>query len=261
MENKVRIEEAMLSEAEILSKLSKEAYHTDIDVGAPGEPGGPPGYDSPDFQIWAMNYLTYYKILYNDEIVGGIILNSKNVNHHILEGIFVDPRYHNIGIATKAMNLVFNKYPKVVWTLGTPKWNVRTRHFYEKLGFNQIGWEDEGYGLDSRGIWYQRTTNKITSSVQNIIDLRDGMNKVVVEGKIVKMNPSRKFKSKKDEKELTVANAILCDISGEINLVLWNTQISRVKIDDKIRIEFGYVNSYNGNLQLNIGYGRLIKLL
>ena len=41
----------------------------------------------------------------------------------------------------------------------------------------------------------------------------------------------------------------------------WDTQISQVKIGEKIRIEFGRVNSFRNNLQLNIGYGRIIKLL
>ncbi len=261
MEKRVKIEEALSSDAEILAELSKEAFHTDSDVGGPGGPGGPPGYDSPEFQNWAMRIFTYYKIIYNEEIVGGIILNSKKVNHHILERIFVNPRYHNKGIATKAINLIFNEYPGVVWTLGTPKWNVRTKHFYEKLGFNQIGWDDGDGELVWRGIWYQRTTDRTTSPVQNIIDLNDGMTEVVVEGEIVQKNPSRNVKSKKDGKELTVANAVLHDKSGKITLVLWNTQISQVNVGEKIRIEFGYVNSFRGNLQLNIGYGRLIKLL
>lgn len=58
-----------------------------------------------------------------------------------------------------------------------------------------------------------------------------------------------------------MANAILRDKSGEITLVLWNTQIPQVETGDRIRIEFGYVNCFRNNLQLNIGYGRIIKLL
>jgi GNAT superfamily N-acetyltransferase len=261
MEKNIRIKEATSNDAENLAELSKKAFHTDSEVFGFEQPGGPPGYDSPEFQNWAMRTLTYYKILYDKEIVGGIIIDTGKVDHHILERIFVDPRYHNQGIATKAMLLIFNEYPGVVWTLGTPEWNARTRHFYEKLGFKQIGWDEGEPELGWRGIWYQRTTDKITSSIQNILDLNDGMSGVVVEGEITKVNPSRKVKSKKDGKELTVANAILRDKSGEITLVLWNTQISQVEIGEKIRIEFGRVNSFRDNLQLNIGYGRLIKLL
>ncbi|MBY8983605.1 MAG: GNAT family N-acetyltransferase [Candidatus Lokiarchaeota archaeon] len=261
MEKNIRIEEATSNDAEILAEISKRAFHTDAKVFGFDQPGGPPGYDTPEFQNWAMRTLTYYKILYDEEIVGGIILDSEKIDHHILERIFVDPRYHNKGIATKVMNLIFNKYPEVVWTLGTPEWNARTRHFYEKLGFNQVGWDEGDAELGWRGIWYQRTTDKTKSSVQNLIDLNNGMTGVVVEGEIVKINPPTQVKSKKDGKELTVAHAILCDKSGEITLVLWNNQISQVKSGEKIRIEFGGVNSYRDNLQLNIGFGRVIKLL
>ena len=261
MEKNIRIEKAISNDAEILAELSKKAFHTDSEVFGFEQPGGPPGYDTPEFQNWTMTTLTYYKILYDEEIVGGIILDPGKVDHHILERIFVDPRYHNKGIATKAMILIFNKYPDLVWTLGTPEWNARTRHFYEKLGFKQVGWDEGDVDLGWRGIWYQRTTDKTKSSVQSIIDLNDGMTPVVVEGQVVKINPSKKVKSKEDGKELTVANAILRDKSGEITLVLWNSQISQVKIDEKIRIEFGRVNFFRDNLQLNIGYGKIIKLL
>ena len=261
MGDNIKIEKAVSKDAVILAKLSKEAFRTDSEVGGPGGLGGPPGYDSPEFQNWVMTILTYYKIIYKEEIVGGIFLNSRNVNHHILERIFVNPHYHNKGIATKAMELLFNKYPDVVWTLGTPEWNNRTRHFYEKLGFKQIGWDDGDGDVDWRGIWYQRTSEKPTHSIQNIFDLKDGMNGVFVEGEIINIDPPRKVKSKKNNKEFTLANAILHDKSGEITLVLQNIKISQVKVGDKIRIEYGYVNSFRGQLQLNIGYGRLIILI
>ena len=87
------------------------------------------------------------------------------------------------------------------------------------------------------------------------------MTAVVVEGEITKIEPSRKVKSKKEGKDHTVTNAILRDKSGEITLVLWDTEITQVKVSEKYRIEFGKVNSYRNKLQLNIGYGRIIKPL
>ncbi|MHA2009231.1 MAG: GNAT family N-acetyltransferase [Promethearchaeota archaeon] len=261
MEKKVIIEGASPDDAEILAELSKKAFHSDAEVFGFEQPGGPPGYDTPEFQNWAMRTLTYYKMLFNEEIVGGIIIDTGKADHHILERIFVDPKHHNKGIATKAMNLILNEYPVEEWTLGTPEWNARTRHFYENLGFNQIGWDDGDVELGWRGIWYQRKLNKTKSTVQKIFDLNDGMTPVVVEGQIVKINPSQKVKSKKDGKELTVANAIIRDKSGDITLVLWNTQISQVKVGEKIRIEYGRVNTFRDKLQLSIGYGHLIKLL
>ena len=241
MQKKIIIEKATPSDAEILAELSKQAFHKD-----PGEDGGPPGYDSPKFQIWGMDILTYYKILLDKEIVGGIILNTANAKHHILERIFVDPLYHNEGIATQVIKMIFIKYSDVIWTLDTPEWNKRKRHLYEKLDFNQIGWETDNFG-EWRGVYYQRTTDKTPTSVQNIADLNDGMREVVVDGEIVSINPSKKVQ--KDGKDLTVANVNLRDKTGEIILVLWNERISQVKIDVRYRIELGYVNSYNDKLQ------------
>jgi hypothetical protein len=36
------------------------------------------------------------------------------------------------------------------WTLGTPAWNRRTRHFYKKVGFVEVG--EDGHG----GILFER---------------------------------------------------------------------------------------------------------
>ena len=62
----VRIELAREADAEVLAKISKEAFHTDSELGAsstlpePRGSGGPPGYDSPDFQKFIMKVMDYY---------------------------------------------------------------------------------------------------------------------------------------------------------------------------------------------------------
>jgi len=56
----------------------------------------------------------------------------------------------------------------------------------------------------------------------------------------------------------TVADAVVGDESGKIKLTLWNEQIALVNVNDKIRIENGYVTSFKGEVQLNVGkYGKL----
>ena len=243
-------------DAKILANLSEAAFHTDSEIGGPlGSGGGPPGYNSAKAQLWFMKNLNYMKIILNNDIVGGLFYNSRKKGHFILERIFVDPQYHNRGIATQAMTFLFQKYPDTVWTLDTPEWNVRTRHFYEKLGFVQIGWIEK---RDWRFIWYQRG---LTKQISPINTLAEGMTEILVEGVIIRVTPHRKVKSKKDGKELSVAHMILQDNSGDITLVLWNEQITQVNLGDRIRVEFGKLNSYQGNLQLSIGFGRLIKLI
>jgi len=42
---------------------------------------------------------------------------------------------------------------------------------------------------------------------------------------------------------------------------LWNEQIEQVKLDDNVRIENGYIRSFRGEIQLNVGkYGTLTVL-
>ncbi|MFX0183176.1 MAG: GNAT family N-acetyltransferase [Candidatus Hodarchaeota archaeon] len=257
----IKIVRAEKRDAEELASISKRAYDSDTEVGAPG-PGGPPGYDSPSSQQRFMQFMDYYKILLDGNIVGGIFVRSGRKKHYVLEGIFVDPPYHNKGIGTRAMELLWESYPDAqLWTLGTPEWNVRTKHFYEKLGFIQIGWENGDSNW--RGIWYQKIMDSLPSyEMIKIGELRDGLKDVTVEGVIRTLSSPRKVRSRSTGKTLSVANAELSDGTGKIVLVLWNEQISQLKIDDRVRIEFGYVSSYKGVNQLNIGWtGRLITLL
>jgi GNAT superfamily N-acetyltransferase len=256
--NKIYLKDTTSEDVEILSHISKKAFDTDYLVGAPLKVGGPPGYDSPQFQYIMMKTLTYKKITLNEKIVGGVAYNSKKKENFILERIFIDPDFHKQGIASEVMNILFNEYPNVVWTLDTPEWNIRTKTFYEKHGFRQVGWEKMDDEWRCR--WYQRDVEGV-NIIQNIGDLDNGMTEVVVIGMITKIFPTRKVKRKKDGKELTVINAILEDETGRIKLTLWNDQISLINLNEKRRIEFGHVTSYNNELQLNLGFdGRIILI-
>lgn len=257
----IRIEQAEEEDAEELASISKRAFDSDNEVGAP-RLGGPPGYDSSSSQLRLMRLMDYYKILLDENIVGGIFADSRGKQHRVLERIFINPPFHNKGIASRAMELLWEMYPNVqLWTLGTPEWNVRTKHFYEKLGFIQVGWETGDSNW--RGIWYQKVMDSSTPyEMIKVGELKDGLKDVTVEGVIRTMSSPRKVRSQSTGKTHSVANAELGDATGKIVLVLWNEQISQVKVDDRVRIEFGYVNSYKGVIQLNSGWiGRLITLL
>ncbi|UCD45499.1 MAG: GNAT family N-acetyltransferase [Candidatus Bathyarchaeota archaeon] len=261
--DRVSLESAGEEDAEALAEICKRAFETDVDVGAPGEPGGPPGYDMAEAQLRLMNYLDYYKILLNDWIVGGVLVSSSGEQHRVLERIFVDPDLFRKGIGSRAMELAHALYPEAkLWTLGTPEWNVRTKAFYKKLGYVQVGWDlaDPQW----RGIWYERVVDSSDPyAMMDIGDLKDGMKNVDVEGEILEKSVARQVRSRRRRWEtLVVANAGLGDETGRIVLVLWNDQVKQVKVGDRIRIENGYVSSYMGVNQLNVGRaGRLIILL
>jgi replication factor A1 len=95
----------------------------------------------------------------------------------------------------------------------------------------------------------------------NIKDLRNGMKRVDVEAQVTEKGNPREVMSRFTEETYTVADAVVADETGSIKLTLWNEQIDQVNVNDKIKIENGYVTSFKGEIQLNAGkYGKLTVL-
>lgn len=118
-----------------------------------GQPsGGPPGYDSVAWQKMIMKKGSYYKILDEDRIIGGIIVFRVKPGHYNLGRIYIDPEYQNKGIGTQAMKFIESTFKDgQKWTLGTPKLAYRSHHFYEKLGYVRIGDDGpDGYLYEKR---------------------------------------------------------------------------------------------------------------
>lgn len=262
IEDRVSLVEAVEDHAYLLAEISKRAFESDVEVGAK-EPGGPPGYDSPEFQIRAMDWADYYTILLDDGLVGGLIIGSVNEMHKVMERIFVDPDHHRRGIGTRSMELLEGLYPDLkLWTLGTPEWNQRTNAFYEKQGYVQVGWDlgDPNW----RGRWYEKVmTPDDPYTMTPIVELRDGMRNLDVEGRVLEKGHARMVRSRRRYGEtLSVANAAIGDDSGRVVLVLWNEQIRQAEVGDRLRVENGYTSTYQGVLQLNAGRaGKLVKLI
>jgi replication factor A1 len=94
-----------------------------------------------------------------------------------------------------------------------------------------------------------------------IKELQSGMKQVEVEADVVDKGNPRQVQSRFGNETLNVADAIIQDDSGTIKLTLWNEQIDQVNVGDKIKIENGYLTSFKGEVQLNIGkYGKLTVL-
>jgi replication factor A1 len=92
-------------------------------------------------------------------------------------------------------------------------------------------------------------------------DLRDGMKRVDVEADVLEISEPRQVSSRYTGQEFRVAEAMIRDETGTIKLVLWNEQIEQVNVNDKVRIENGYIRSFRGEIQLNVGkYGTLTVL-
>lgn len=91
-----------------------------------------------------------------------------------------------------------------------------------------------------------------------IKELHDGMKRVSVEATVTEKADSREVLSRFKDETHRVATAMIADDTGTIKLTLWNDQINQVNVNDKIKVENGYVTSFRGEIQLNIGrYGTL----
>jgi len=91
-----------------------------------------------------------------------------------------------------------------------------------------------------------------------IKELRDGMRRVDIVAKVIDMSETREVQSRYSGQTFKVADATISDETGTIKLVLWNEQIGQVNVNDNVSIENGYVKSFRGEIQLNVGkYGKL----
>lgn len=90
----------------------------------------------------------------------------------------------------------------------------------------------------------------------DIKDLQPRQGNVEVTANVIEVSESREFQ--KFGKTGKVANAVIEDSSGKVKLTLWNEQIEMVKPGYKVKITNGYVNEYQGDMQLTTGkFGKL----
>ncbi len=260
--SRVSIQLARPEDAETLADISKRAFDSDVEVGAPSK-GGPPGYDSVENHREAIetNSFDYLKILYDEKIVGGTSVFKMTDHHYEAFNVFIDPDYHRMGIGTQSFELIKAKYPEAKkWTLDTPVWNTRTKAYYEKLGFKQYGVFRWVPTFELRA--YELVMDPaFEDHIARITDVVEGSQRYIVEATVDSISDSREVFSRKDGKYHQVAEATLRDNSASIKLVLWDDMIRQVRVDERVRLETVYVSTFRGEMQLNVSkYGRIAIL-
>ena len=94
----------------------------------------------------------------------------------------------------------------------------------------------------------------------NISELKVGMRKIDVNGKVDSMGDERLVNLKSGGTN-RVAEAVISDGTGTIKLVLWGSDIDKLRPGDKVAVSNGYTNSFKGEIQLATGkYGQLKRL-
>jgi len=90
-----------------------------------------------------------------------------------------------------------------------------------------------------------------------IIELKPGIKRVEITARVTEKSDPREVTTRFGDTS-RVATAIVQDDSGTIKLSLWNETIDQVNVNDTVKIENGYVTTFKGETQLNVGrYGRL----
>lgn len=92
----------------------------------------------------------------------------------------------------------------------------------------------------------------------NVNQLKPKSSVEKIELTIVEMEEARGYISKFGVKG-KVCNAVARDDAGaRIGLTLWNDEIDKVDVNDRVRIMNGWVKEWNGSLEISAGrFGRL----
>ena len=126
------------SDALVLNSISRQAFNSDVEVGAPSA-GGPPGYQSVSFHVRMARMNHLFKLVdENGVIMGGAVLFRQGDTLNIGR-IFIDPQHFRKGDCSFMMRKIEALFPDVkVFTLDTPAWNTRTNAFYTRLGYSEV---------------------------------------------------------------------------------------------------------------------------
>lgn len=118
-----------------LTQIMIKAYHS-LSLFYLNRNYGPPGYDLELFHQDWMRIGKYYKILYEDVIIGGFIIDYRN-NILFLNYFFIDIPYQHKGIGSHVLKFLDTLSDYCI-EANTPDWAIRNQEFYIKNGFKQV---------------------------------------------------------------------------------------------------------------------------
>jgi replication factor A1 len=121
----------------------------------------------------------------------------------------------------------------------------------------QVGQTKDAFGENKPTTQTTITPPPETVLKRNLIaELQDGMKRINVTAQVVEKGESHKVHTQQGPTE--TAYVWIADESGRMKLSLWGDQVQQVKVGDNVTVGGGYVSSYKGELQLNVGkWGKL----
>lgn len=120
-----------------------------------------PGYNSIEMQKYHTWDHNYYKIIYDHNMIGVILVSYTGKEHARIDRLYILPEYQGISIGSTVLTLIEELYPEVnEWSLDTIQQSVRNHHFYEKNGYQLVGEDDcERYYLKVKNRGYETRDN------------------------------------------------------------------------------------------------------
>jgi N-acetylglutamate synthase-like GNAT family acetyltransferase len=139
----VEIKRALLKDAEAITEIKIKAFNKEINTYM-GRNGGPPGYDKVESEKDIITNFIAYKIILDNNIIGGLFLIPIEGNKMRFEDFVINPIYQGNGYGYKVMQLVEMMHPDVKeWQLSTPVFSVGNQHLYTKFGYKEISRNDD----------------------------------------------------------------------------------------------------------------------
>ncbi len=90
-----------------------------------------------------------------------------------------------------------------------------------------------------------------------VSDVGPDMRRIDLELKVVELEEPRTY-TRRDGREGRVTTAIAEDDTGKIKISLWDADIDRVKVGNKIKITNGYARLFRNEVHVSAGiYGKL----
>lgn len=92
----------------------------------------------------------------------------------------------------------------------------------------------------------------------NLKDVRlSGLRNVNVQGVVLETPKVRQVTTKAGEL-CQVADILIGDETGECRLTLWNEDLAKVELGNRVTVEYGYTTQYKGEVFLQVGkFGKL----
>lgn len=138
----LKVIRAQVKDAEQIAKCARAAYCDEIKKYYNDELENE--YPSKEYVEDDITKFTYYKIILNEKIIGGVYLVFVGDTKVCIEDFCIEPIYQNKGYGTQVLTELerMNQHIKV-WTLVTPTYSIVNQHLYKKLGYEQVGLGEE----------------------------------------------------------------------------------------------------------------------